>query len=121
MSPAPHTYLDMKYDQTTPLGLDWAGAVSVERAYRWDPLLEVNGLVESAIVGVEAPLWSETLRTMQDVEFMAFPRLAGIAEIGWSVAKGRNWDEYRLRLAAQGPHWEAQGVNFYHAPEIPWE
>jgi len=121
MSPAPRTYIDMKYDKSTPLGLDWAGTMSVEKAYNWDPLTEVQGLDESAIVGIEAPLWSETLRTMNDVEFMAFPRLAGIAEIGWSKVEGRSWDEYRLRLAAQSSRWSAMGVNFYRAPEIPWE
>jgi len=121
MSPAPRTYIDMKYDQSTPLGLAWAGTVSVEKSYTWDPATEVKGLDENAIVGVEAPLWSETLRTMEDVEFMSFPRLAGIAEIAWSPMDGRNWDEYHLRLAAQGSRWSARGINFYQAPEIPWK
>jgi hexosaminidase len=121
MSPAPRTYIDMKYDKSTPLGLDWAGTVSVEKAYTWDPVTEVKGLEERSIVGIEAPLWSETLRTMDEVEFMAFPRLIGIAEIAWSPATGRNWEEYRLRLADQGSRWSAIGVNFYHDPEIPWK
>ena len=121
ISPAPRTYLDMKYDQDTPLGLDWAGIVPVEQAYTWDPATEVEGLAEFAILGVEAPLWSETLVTMADIEYMIFPRLPGIAEIGWSPVSGRNWQEYRKRLAAQGPRWSAKGVNFYRSPEIPWE
>jgi hexosaminidase len=120
ISPAPRAYLDMKYHAETELGLDWAGLVSVETAYSWDPVSEVRGLDENMIVGVEAPLWSETLRTMQDVEFMAFPRLPGIAEIGWSPAGGRAWDEYRQRLAEQGSRWAVMGVNYYRAPEIPW-
>ena len=37
MSPAPHTYLDQKYDESTELGLTWAGAVEVRDAYEWDP------------------------------------------------------------------------------------
>ena len=37
MSPAPHTYLDQKYDEATELGLTWAGAVEVRDAYEWDP------------------------------------------------------------------------------------
>ena len=121
MSPASRTYLDMKYDPDTPLGLDWAGIVPVEQAYAWDPATEVEGLAESAILGVEAPLWSETLVTMADIEYMVFPRLPGIAEIGWSPVSGRNWEEYRKRLAAQGLRWSAKGVNFYRSPEIPWE
>ena len=121
MSPAPRVYIDMKYDENTPLGLTWAGTTSVEKAYSWDPLTEVTGLDESAIVGVEAPLWSETLRTMDDVYFMAFPRLAGIAEIAWSPRSGRSWDEYRQRLAEHGARWSAKHINFYPAPEITWK
>ncbi len=120
MSPASRTYLDMKYDDSTPLGLDWAGCIDVKEAYTWDPATQVDGVSESDVLGVEAPLWSETLETIEDVEFMTFPRLLGCAEIGWSPETGRNWDEYRLRLAAQGPRWAAMGVNFYRSPQIPW-
>jgi hexosaminidase len=121
ISTASKAYLDMKYDDATPLGLQWAGNISVEDAYTWDPATQVAGVSEADILGVEAPLWSETLRTIGDIEYMAFPRLPGIAEIGWSPAAGRRWDEYRLRLAAQGKRMDALGVNFYRAPEIKWE
>ena len=73
-----------------------------------------------AILGVEAPLWSETLATMRDVESMAFPRLAAIAEIGWSPQSQRDWEDFRVRLGAQAPRWQALGVNFYRSPQIPW-
>ena len=121
ISTASKTYLDMKYDDACPLGLKWAGFVSVEDAYSWEPATQVTGVSEADILGVEAPLWSETLRTMRDIEYMAFPRLPGIAEIGWSPAAGRSWDEYRLRLAAQGRRMQAMSVNFYRSPQVPWK
>ncbi len=120
MSPAAKAYLDMKYDPSTKLGLRWAGYTSVLDSYTWDPGRQVAGVGSRDVLGVEAPLWSETVRTIAEVEYLAFPRLMGIAEIGWSPARGRNWSEYRLRLAAQGPRLEALGVNFYRAPEVPW-
>jgi hexosaminidase len=120
MSPATRAYMDMKYDSATRLGLDWAGYTSVQQAYSWDPSTEVAGVSEADVVGVEAPLWSETLGTMADVEFMAFPRLLGYAEIGWSPAGGRSWGEYRKRLASHGPRLAALGVRFYRSPEVPW-
>ena len=118
LSPASKAYIDMKYDATTPLGLTWAGLLSVEDSYRWEPETLIPGLDPAAIAGVEAPLWAETLQTIAEVEFMAFPRLPGIAEIGWSPAAGRSWDEYRVRLAAQAPRWSVMGVNYYRAPEL---
>lgn len=120
MSPANHAYLDMKYDPSTPLGLSWAGYVEVRDSYEWDPASLIDGVGERDLAGVESALWSETLEDSADVEFMAFPRLPGIAEIGWSPRQERGWDEYRQRLAAQGPRWEAQGVNFYRSPQVPW-
>jgi hexosaminidase len=89
-------------------------------SYTWDPGRQVPGVCSRDVIGVEAPLWSETVRTIGEVEYLAFPRLIGIAEIGWSRARGRGWAEYRLRLAAQGPRLVALGVNFYRSPEVPW-
>jgi hexosaminidase len=121
MSPANRAYLDMKYDADTPYGLDWAGLISVEKSYRWDPATLVPDLAESAVIGVEAPLWSETLDDLAKVEYMTFPRLPGIAELGWSPAEALDWETYKDRLAAQGARWDLLGVNFYRAPEIDWQ
>jgi hexosaminidase len=121
MSPAEHAYLDMKYDASTPIGLTWAGYTSVRDAYVWDPTREVPGVGASAVLGVEAPLWSETIRSLADAEYLAFPRLIGIGEIGWSPARGPSWAEYRVRLGAQGPLLRSLGVNYYRSPEVPWK
>lgn len=121
MSPSSKAYLDMKYDSKTKLGLTWAGLISVETGYNWNPDTTVEGIPAASILGVEAPLWAETLETIEDIEFMAFPRLPGYAEIGWSPQEARDWDEYKIRLAAHGPRFTALGINFYAAPEIEWE
>ncbi len=120
MSPADKAYLDMKYSPSTVLGLDWAGDITVQAAYSWDPADLVSNLTEKNILGVEAPLWSETLKSIDDLEYMAFPRILGYAEMGWTPQSGRNWYEYKLRLANQGARLETLGINFYKSPEIPW-
>jgi hexosaminidase len=121
MSPANRAYLDMQYNPDSPLGLHWAGYVEVKDSYSWDPATLVDGVGENDILGVEGPLWSETIDSSPDIEFLAFPRLPGLAEIGWSRATGRSWDEYRERLAAQGPRWDVMGINYYRSPQVPWE
>jgi hexosaminidase len=121
MSPADHAYLDMKYDASTPIGLTWAGYTSVRDSYTWEPTHEIPGVGASAVLGLEAPLWSETVQSMADAEYLAFPRLIGIAEIGWSPRRGRSWAEYRTRLGAQGPLLRSLGVNYYRSPEVPWK
>lgn len=121
MSPCHHIYLDMKYNPETVLGQDWAALIEVKDAYGWDPVTVYPGLAEEDILGVEAPLWAETLRTIKDVEYMLFPRILGVAEIGWSPREGRSWEEYRQRLAAHEPRLEVQGVHFYRSPQVPWK
>lgn len=120
LSPAKHTYLDMQYSPETKLGLNWAGYVEAQDAYAWDPATIIPGLPEDSILGVESPLWTETVCTFDDITYLALPRLAGHAEIGWSSATGRAWDEFRLRLAAHGPRWDAQGLRFHRSPQVPW-
>jgi hexosaminidase len=120
MSPADRSYLDMKYDDASPLGLDWAGLVAVSRAYDWDPADRLPGVGEESLLGVEAPLWSETVRSLADVQYLVYPRLPLIAEIGWSPRAARDWESMRRRLAAFGPRWAAQGVNYFRSPEIDW-
>lgn len=45
----------------TVLGLTWAGYTPVGGAYAWDPAGYLDGMPESAVLGTESPLWSETL------------------------------------------------------------
>jgi len=121
MSPASRTYMDMRYNFFTFPGQNWAGYIEVDDGYSWDPATELSGVTEKNILGVEAPLWTETIKTMSDIEFMTFPRLPGYAEIGWSSSEGRSFDEYKYRLGAHGPRLRAMGVNFYHSPLVPWQ
>nr|CTQ92302.1 Beta-hexosaminidase (EC 3.2.1.52) [Kibdelosporangium sp. MJ126-NF4] len=120
MSPANKAYLDMKYNSSTQLGLNWAGYIEVRTAYDWNPGAYLSGVGESAVRGVEAPLWTETIRTRQDIEYMAFPRLPAIAELGWSPWGKHSWDAFRQRLGAQGPRWQVMGVNYYRSTQVPW-
>lgn len=108
LSPADAVYLDMKPHDDFPIGLTWArGATSLERAYDWEPTAVVDGIGEEEILGVEAPLWTETVRDLADIDALAFPRILAAAEVAWSPAPGahadRTWDSFRDRVAAADP------------------
>ncbi|MGG7465608.1 family 20 glycosylhydrolase [Plantibacter sp. YIM 135347] len=121
MSPADVAYVDMKYTEDFPLGLTWAeGPTSVEASYGWDPAAIVEGVTEESILGVEAPLWTETVVSSADIESLVFPRLASVAETGWSAAGPKDWSEFRSRLAELGQDWTAAGVAFHRSPEVDW-
>jgi hexosaminidase len=120
MSPAKKAYVDMKYTPSTELGLTWAAIIEVRDAYDWDPANYMIGVSEANIVGVEAPLWSETVRNISAAQYLIMPRLPAIAEIGWTPQAGRSWDSFRVRLASHAPRWNYLGVNYYRSPQVPW-
>ena len=110
VSIASKAYLDMKYNEKTPYGLNWAGYIPVDVAYKWDP---TDYAPKNLVLGIEAPLWTETISTQDQMDYMIYPRLPGYAEIGWTAKANRNWDEYKVRLAAQEKRLTNEGVNYY--------
>ncbi|HEX6967551.1 MAG TPA: beta-N-acetylhexosaminidase [Micromonosporaceae bacterium] len=120
LSPGNRTYLDMKYTPQTRLGKDWAGCVDVREAYDWDPAAYLIDVPAAAVLGVEAPLWTETVTTLAEAEYLTFPRLPAIAELGWSPAAAHDWDDFRHRLATHAPRWVNAGIAFHPSPQIPW-
>jgi hexosaminidase len=120
MSPSKKVYLDMKYTPATELGLKWAAYIEVRDAYDWDPATYMAGVTESNIVGVEAALWSETVRNISAVEYLIMPRLPAVAEVAWTPQRARDWENFRVRLSTHAPRWNYLGVNYYRSPQIPW-
>ncbi|MFB8237551.1 family 20 glycosylhydrolase [Kitasatospora purpeofusca] len=142
MSPSDHAYLDMKYDDSTPYGLDWSGFVPVQRSYEWDPetvtgKLDGTGVIVPArkVAGVAAALWADRAyqgsgslpnagthwpEPHEYADFMSFPRLPAIAEVGWSPQSARDWNNFRQRLGQHGPRWTAAGIEFFAAPDVAW-
>jgi hexosaminidase len=118
-SPSTKVYLDMQYDSTTKLGLHWAAYIEADSSYMWSPAKLVEGISKDQILGVEAPLWSETIETMDDLEYMVFPRLPGVAEIGWTADEARNWDDYKNRVSAHQERWKQMKIDYYQSPKIP--
>jgi len=120
MSPATRTYLDMQYDSTTQWGLHWAAYIEVDEAYNWDPASLVAGIGKENILGIESPLWSETITNLEEIEYMVFPRVVCHAEIGWTDKSNRNWEEFKVRLGNQCKRFEAMGINYYPSGFVPW-
>jgi hexosaminidase len=120
MSPATRTYFDLKYDANTELGTEWAGHVSVRDAYEWDPVTQVEGVAPADVLGVEACLWSETMATMRDVEFMAFPRLLALAEVASTRPEERGWENFRSRAPVLRRELDELGATYFRSPELDW-
>lgn len=67
------------------------------------------------VVGVEAPLWSERVHNNADADNRMWPRLMGVAELGWSISDQRDWNSFSGRIEALAPLLGEQGIQYY-----PW-
>ena len=116
LSPAPTLYLDNR-------PLDWARpgrgpVVSLEDVYRFDPAPAALTEAQRAhILGVQANLWTEHVRTEDRAEYMFFPRAAAIAEVGWSPATQIDWQSFSARMTAQLDRYQSLGIGYARMPE----
>ncbi|MCK0136274.1 family 20 glycosylhydrolase [Arenibacter sp. S6351L] len=121
LSPGKKAYLDMQYDTLSKYGLHWAGYIPVDTGYVWTPERYVQGINKENILGIEAPLWSETVSNMDEVEYLAFPRMIGYSELSWSTEENRNWGNYKVRLGNQAPYLDKMNVKYYPSELIDWK
>ncbi|TKG91484.1 hypothetical protein EYV94_20875 [Puteibacter caeruleilacunae] len=122
LSPGNYTYLDM----TNADGFDgarWAGIVSVDKIYNWEPMLD---LVDADVSkrhlakGVITCTWSEKIPDVITLQSRIFPRLAAFAEKGWSqpadvdTAKP-SWEVWRdkVLMAKQLNRYKALQINYW--------
>ncbi|MCD7970128.1 MAG: family 20 glycosylhydrolase [Alistipes sp.] len=123
MMPGQYFYIDMK-QAPEELGQTWAGVVPMERIYNFG--LERNGFDEDQranVKGVEAAFFSELLlphgRDHDYFDYMLWPRLVALAEVGWTSESRRNWEEFNSSL--NGSHLDrlyAMGVNYRVEPPV---
>lgn len=120
MSPADRAYLDMKYTPEHPLGQQWAAFVELRDSYDWDPARLIEGLPESAVEGVSAAVWTETLLDRDDLFSMLLPRLAAVAETAWSRPEAKDWASFRTRVATEAATWRREATPYHPTPQIDW-
>jgi hexosaminidase len=113
LSPAPTLYLDHRQSaaDTQPGN---ASVISLEDVYKFNPMpasLPVDQ--RHHILGVQANVWTEHIRTEQRVEYMAFPRAAAVAEVGWSAPERLDWNGFLARLPDQMNRYKLLGVHAY--------
>ncbi|MFE6965902.1 beta-N-acetylhexosaminidase [Agromyces sp. NPDC057679] len=129
LAPADVTYLDMMYPDRPQgplggqLGTRWAATITLEQAYAWKPEETIGGieLADEQILGVTSSLWSETIETVPDFEFMVFPRIAATAEVAWSPADARDEADFLVRLPTLGAHLDALGVAYRKVGGVDWQ
>ena len=102
-------YFDFAYcNHHEEKGLNWGGYTDEYRSFDWEPLIHPN------VVGMNAQLWAEVLRSFSQVEWQIYPKLYGLAERAWNNRSPLTLGDYnRLVYEVFIPQLAASGRNFH--------
>ena len=117
MTPTDFSYFDYNQGDPATEPLNIGGYLTLEKVYSFDPVpKELSPAEAKYVIGGQANIWTEYLKTPSAVEYMAFPRMLAMAENVWSTPENKNYADFTRRLAAHLPRLDKQGVN-YRIPE----
>src|SRR5947208_433089 len=112
LSPDPTLYLDSRQGRSPsePPGL---GTVeTLADVYHFDPLPGPLAGDGRHVLGLQANLWTEHVRTEERAAYMTWPRAAALAEIGWSPPARLDWPDFLARLPAEFRRLSGLGVHY---------
>ena len=117
MTPTDYCYLDYGQGDPATEPLNIGGYVPLEKVYSFDPVpKELSSDEAKYIIGGQANVWTEYLKTPSDVEYMGFPRVLALSEVLWSQPQHREFADFQKRLSSQFARLDKQNVN-YRIPE----
>lgn len=113
MTPNTYVYLDYYQSLDTknePFAI--GGYVPVEKVYSLEPTEGLTPEEGNMIVGVQGNLWTEYIPNFSQVQYMVLPRMAAIAEIGWTPANLKNYEDFVGRTITLMERYDALGYNY---------
>jgi hexosaminidase len=113
-------YFDFMQDANQRLGRKWNGdLVSLDKLYNFSiNSLPVSKDEQKQILGVQGCLWTEVIVTKAKLQYMLFPRMAALAETGWTFDDRKNLAKFSERLKAQLKLYKKDGI-YYYDPAHP--
>jgi hexosaminidase len=113
MTPGGYCYLDSYQDAPHTQPMAFGPYMPLEKVYSYDPRAEIDSAKAHLIYGIQGNLWVEYIPTEELVEYMIYPRILAIAEIGWSNPAIRNYSEFRQRAVKSVEWLKANGYNAF--------
>ncbi|MCJ8154639.1 family 20 glycosylhydrolase [Chryseobacterium sp. SSA4.19] len=113
MTPGAYCYFDHYQGdpQTEPNA--FGGFTPLDKVYSYNPVPdELNAEQVKYIMGVQANLWTEYILDFKQVQYMIFPRLFALSEVGWGTADPGNYKEFEARAINQFKVLDKMNVNY---------
>ncbi|MEZ2338030.1 beta-N-acetylhexosaminidase [Mucilaginibacter sp. RCC_168] len=109
-------YFDFLQDTGLVAGRNWNGVFNrVTDVYNFpDRQVPADELNSKLIVGVQANIWTETIESEKRLDFMLFPRIAGLAEAAWTLPEQKNELVFADKLKADFKNYDAAGIYYYN-------
>jgi len=112
MSPTSHCYFDYYQSQHKDEPLAIGGYLPIEKVYSYQPIPdEVPTDKVHHIKGVQCNLWTEYIPSVEQLDYMTYPRACALAEVAWSDKSNRDFSDFVKRLNTHLLRLDAYGVN----------
>jgi len=114
MSPAKYCNFDQYQANPKSEPLAVGGLLTLEQVYNFEPVpVDYSDTQEAKfIIGAQANIWTQYMKTPEHIEYMTFPRAAALAEVVWSPRKSRNYQWFRKRLIELTKRYDAEGIRY---------
>jgi hexosaminidase len=115
MTPGAWVYFDhsqTKNEDSVTIG----GYTTVQKVYGYDPLpAELSADESKYVLGAQANVWTEYMKTPSKVEYMIFPRMGALSEVLWSSKEIKSWPDFEKRMLAEMKRYDWWGVRYSKA------
>lgn len=113
MAPHKSVYFDYYQGDKSKEPLTIGGFLPLEKVYEFSPIpKELTSEEAKHIIGVQANVWTEYMHDEKRVEYMVFPRAAALAEVSWSSAENKNFENFKGRLKFLTEHYNFLKINY---------
>lgn len=113
LSPQIPYYINRKQSKlpTEPMS-QGHGTETVEAVYNYQPLKDVDAALQPYYKGVQANFWTEWVTEPSVLEYLMLPRLAAVAEAGWTPQEKRNYENFKERIRKDAELYDLKGWNY---------
>ncbi len=111
-SPMKGTYFDHRLDDKDPSKSIYTNPITLESVYDFDPTAGFSPEEARYIIGGQGCLWTEMMKTPEDVEYKMFPRAIALAEALWSRRENKNINRFTNRLNKEYRNLDREQVNY---------
>ena len=117
MSPSSELYLDYLQTDSPHEPPGRPATIPLQQVYNFEPIpAQLEADKRQHILGLQANMWTEHTRTFERLQHNVFPRLAAVAETGWSPAERKDYADFLKRLPRQLQRYEALGLGYAKTP-----